>query len=39
MKEFIVVPGCLWDGLSGAVAEGQAVLVRDGVVHRIGPKA
>lgn len=39
MKEFIVVPGCLWDGVSGAVAEDRAVLVRDGVVRRIGPKA
>ncbi len=36
MKEFIVVPGCLWDGVSGAVAEDRAVLVRDGVVRRIG---
>ena len=39
MKEFIVVPGCLWDGVSGAAAEDRAVLVRDGVVRRIGPKA
>lgn len=39
MKEFIVVPGCLWDGVSGAVAEDRAVLVQDGVVRRIGPKA
>ena len=27
MKEFIVVPGCLWDGVSGAAAEDRAVLV------------
>lgn len=39
MKEYIVVPGCLWDGAADGVVNGQAVLIRDGVVRRVGPKA
>ena len=38
MKEFIVVPKYLWDGSAAAVAEHQAVLIRDGVVAKIGGK-
>lgn len=39
MQEILVVPGLLWNGTADQAVADQAVLIRDGVVRRIGPKA
>lgn len=39
MKDMIVSPKYLWDGVSSQAAEHRAVLVQNGVVRKIGPKA
>lgn len=38
MKEIIVVPGFLWNGMADQAVQGQAVLIQDGIVHHIAPK-